>query len=715
MKMRIWIVLFFMFLAGAKCALGQNVLAVDDKAYFKYFGKSVYTFQDETGKLCVSDMIVNPNFAPNPYSVVNFGISNKTNWIKFKIRNISHQEKIVLNVENAIIDDITCYVLSNGILKDSTHIAESDPIASRPFNSQDFLFNIFIPRGDSATVFLKLKSPKQILVPLTIGNEENLLHNISNYDLLSGLYYGIMIVMFLYNLFLFFTVKDISYLYYVNYMFWVGLTQACLQGYAHRFFWAECSWLTKNMLYIVGAASGIGTVIFTKVFLQTKVHAPKMQLFLNGIILFDSIAIFLDLIGNQGASYNVINTTALIGSIIVITVAAKLFNKYRPAKFFLLSYSVFLFGVIVFVLKDVGLLPYSTVTSHSVQLSSALEAILLSFALGDKINTYRKEKEESQAQALAVLQENERIVREQNVVLEQKVKERTNELEISNEGLQKAMTDLKEAEAQLVESEKMASLGQLTAGIAHEINNPINFVTSNIKPLSRDVHMLLDAVADLEKIAVEESPIADKQKKIAKKRKDLEYDYLSIEIAQLLKGISEGATRTADIVKGLKIFSRLDEDTLKKADINEGLESTIVISNHLFDKYVRLEKNYGNLPMIDCYPGKLNQVFLNMITNAVYAIKKKFNGKEGGLLSIKSFQDDNFVFISFADNGTGMDETTKKKLFEPFFTTKDVGEGTGLGLSISHNTISRHNGQIIVNTKLGEGTEFIVKLPKIQK
>jgi signal transduction histidine kinase len=277
------------------------------------------------------------------------------------------------------------------------------------------------------------------------------------------------------------------------------------------------------------------------------------------------------------------------------------------------------------------------------------------------------------------------------------------------------MTELKEAESQLVESEKMASLGQLTAGIAHEINNPINFVSSNVKPLNRDVNILLEAISEMEKIVAGEVSVAERQKQIASYKEDIDFDYLKEEINQLLNGIGDGASRTAEIVKGLRIFSRLDEDDLKRADINEGLDSTLVITNNLVGANIQVEKNYGNLPMVECYPGKLNQVFLNMISNASYAIKKKYGDLPGGKLTISTRHEGDNVYVTIKDNGTGMDETTRKRLFEPFFTTKDVGEGTGLGLSISYNTIVKHNGQIKVNSEPGIGTEFIIILPLNQK
>jgi signal transduction histidine kinase len=297
------------------------------------------------------------------------------------------------------------------------------------------------------------------------------------------------------------------------------------------------------------------------------------------------------------------------------------------------------------------------------------------------------------------------------LILEAKVEERTVELKASNDGLNKALVDLKEAESQLVEQEKMASLGQLTAGIAHEINNPINFVTSNVKPLKRDVEILLDVVETIEKVTISEAPLLEKQRQIDSYKMDIDFDYLKTEIDHLLNGISEGASRTAEIVKGLRIFSRLDEDDLKRADINEGLDSTLIIVNNLLNNRIEVVKNYAKIPLIECYPGKLNQVFLNMITNAIYAINKRFLEQPGGKLTITTTNDVDNVYIKIADNGTGMDENTKKKLFEPFFTTKDVGEGTGLGLSIAYNTINKHNGHITVNSAVGEGTEFIIDIP----
>src|SRR6202012_5877940 len=266
--------------------------------------------------------------------------------------------------------------------------------------------------------------------------------------------------------------------------------------------------------------------------------------------------------------------------------------------------------------------------------------------LADRINVFKAEKEKSQEETLKALQENEKIIREQNVVLELKVNERTLELSESNQELNSTLENLKQTQTQLVESEKMASLGQLTAGIAHEINNPINFVTSNINPLKRDIEMVLNALTVIENVGVSDASSDDKLKQIKEYKEELDFDYLTSEIRHLIKGINEGATRTAEIVKGLRFFSRLDEDDLKRADINEGLESTMVIANNLLNNRIKVIKELGDIPLVECFAGKLNQVFLNIISNAAYAVQKQFGEEEGGIIIIQTEADDENVTIT---------------------------------------------------------------------
>jgi two-component system, NtrC family, sensor kinase len=403
-------------------------------------------------------------------------------------------------------------------------------------------------------------------------------------------------------------------------------------------------------------------------------------------------------------SMKLLNVTALMISIYILFIAMALArNKNRPANFFLIAWITFLVGVIVFALKNSGIMPYNNFTLYSMPIGSAIETVLLSFALADRINILKKEKEQSQATALLALQQNEKLIINQNVYLEQKVEERTSELNIT-------LSNLKSAQAQLVDAEKMASLGQLTAGIAHEINNPINFVSANVKPLKLDIEDVLALVNKYEVLKPNE--LTEKNfNEIENFRKKIDIDYLKQEMIALLSGIEDGAKRTADIVLGLKNFSRLDEKDIKEANINDGIESTLILLKSSIPDNTEIITNLPQIPLVECLPGKLNQVFMNLFSNALYAIKLK-KTEAPNKLTITTNHDKDNVYVSIEDTGIGMTPEVKAKIFDPFFTTKGVGEGTGLGMSIVFKIIESHRAKIEVESEYGVGTKILLILRK---
>jgi signal transduction histidine kinase/YesN/AraC family two-component response regulator len=267
-----------------------------------------------------------------------------------------------------------------------------------------------------------------------------------------------------------------------------------------------------------------------------------------------------------------------------------------------------------------------------------------------------------------------------------------------------AFEQLKAAQSKLIESEKMASLGVLTAGVAHEINNPVNFITGGIESLK-------DNYADIEQLLrmyLNYDPEKDGNEGwegIQKLKKQLDPESLLPEVKELLNSIENGAVRTAEIVKGLRNFSRLDESDMKKAGMEEGINNTLVILNNRIKDRIKVIKDYADIPEIICYPGQLNQVFLNILYNAVDAIKGE------GTIHIKTWQEGDKINISIRDSGCGMPEHILEHIFEPFFTTKPVGKGTGLGLSISYGIIENHKGKIEVESEVGKGTMFTISLP----
>lgn len=308
-----------------------------------------------------------------------------------------------------------------------------------------------------------------------------------------------------------------------------------------------------------------------------------------------------------------------------------------------------------------------------------------------------------------------RLIKDKKL-LTKKVEERTKEISRQKElvetekenverktrELETTLDALRQTQSQLIQSEKMASIGLLTAGIAHEINNPINFVSGNVNPLKRNFDDVKKLIGFYEHLLEQSN-----QKQAAEeRRKEFNLEENFSESAHLLEGIEEGSRRTAMIVKGLRNFSRLDTEDMKLVNINEGLESTLtLIQNKLNEKNIELIKSLGDIPGIEGYPGQLNQVFMNLLTNAIDAVNS--NGK----IFIRTWKEKNYVAISIRDTGNGMSEEVRQKIFDPFFTTKEVGKGTGLGLSISYGIIEKHKGKIEVKTEPGNGTEFIILLP----
>lgn len=274
-----------------------------------------------------------------------------------------------------------------------------------------------------------------------------------------------------------------------------------------------------------------------------------------------------------------------------------------------------------------------------------------------------------------------------------------------NEQLATTITELKSTQAQLTQAEKMASLGQLTAGIAHEINNPINFVYAGMDALHTNIEELLSWT---NKENIDEEFYE-------------EYDELIDETRTLIKDIQIGAMRTFEIVKGLRNFSRLDEEEIRKTHINDHISTTLILLRNQIKEngiVVNRELDVSILP-IECYPGQLNQVLMNICSNAIQALieQKEIQKKQNielkkPSLTIKTKNNEHYITLIIADNGIGMSEEVKKRIFEPFYTTKNVGEGTGLGMSITYGIIEKHNGQIVVESKLGEGTTFEIQLPK---
>ena len=702
-------VLLFVFLLNNK-SFSQSIIYKGNTKI--EIGGRADIIEDKNNNYTLEQVLNNDSSKNINAHIPNLGLTESAFWLKYKIINQSPSSQLILKINQPLLDEVVFYSIKGNKKIKELKNGEHEYFYKRKYNYPAYSYDLDLANGDTGIYILKIVSKEPIMLDISLSPEGIVWDEEMKNEIFLGIYIGIIIVMALYNLFVFLTVLDISYLIYVSYITLVGLTQISIKGYGYKYIWPEAYWFNDIGVVLFSSLGAVSAIEFMKIFLKTKEHVPVLhKIFFIFEFLF-LVSIFLLFADKNLVAFSLVQLTTLLLSCYILYVAIKIVLKgFRPAIFFLLAWVVLLAGAFIFIIKDFGLLPYNFFTTSSMQIGSGLEVILLSFALADRIKTLNKEKEISQAQMLQVLRENEQIIKDQNILLEKKVEQRTSALTKSNNELSTTLSELKQTQSQLVNAEKMASLGQLTAGIAHEINNPINFVVSNVKPLRRDIEDIYELVQKYDTIFLTEE---SKIKIIEEFKKEIDYDYLKEEIANLLKGIEEGAFRTSEIVKGLRVFSRLDETDLKKINIIEGLESTLVLLNSEIFGSINLERHYADLPQIECYPGKMNQVFMNILNNAIYAIKDRKEREEKGTLTITTSCDQEYIKISIKDNGIGMTEEIKNKVFDPFFTTKDVGKGTGLGMSITFSIISDHKGSIEVNSEYGKGTEFIITLPILQ-
>lgn len=297
-----------------------------------------------------------------------------------------------------------------------------------------------------------------------------------------------------------------------------------------------------------------------------------------------------------------------------------------------------------------------------------------------------------------------RLERRRHIMQEELIKK--------NNTLDQTLKELKTTQAQILQSEKMASIGQLAAGVAHEINNPIGFISSNLEALNdymEDLTAILDHYQELRRMAAKDEggakEIRKKVQAIVEYEKQIEIDYLKEDIPELLKECREGTGRVGNIVGDLKNFAHPGSDKKTLIDINRGIVSTLnVVYNELKYK-ATVTKDLGEVLLVEGYPQKINQVFMNVLVNAGQAIKEK------GEIRIQTGTEDDKTVVTISDTGCGIDKEHLTKIFDPFFTTKEVGKGTGLGMNIAYNIIKEHQGTIEVESEKGRGSSFIIKLP----
>ena len=681
--MRKYFTLFLFFCIISKQSFAQTPVMLTDTTSLISIGKQIDVFEDRGGKLSLQQILspeYQSQFKRSNQEVPNFGTKQTSVWCRIRVKNVSNKNWL-LNVDFPILHSVTLFQPSgNNYTKEET--GRSFSFSKRNIKNRSFLFALQLKPGEEKEIYLRVENHICIF-PLYIGDMTAISEKQHPEDTLYGIFYGVSFIIAFYALALFIATREIYYFYFFLQVIFFFLYVMIYCGDASH-------WFPSFALPIIDYGTVIISIgiIFVYLFfnsvLSSKKKIPWASRTLVVSVILIAVAILLYFTGLRPLT-TIIN---MIVSLAVFIVSVFLCFHLKDEKIVRLIFIGFVIGfaiLLFWILMLQNLIPYSWFVNNQFMVQAMWWMIIFSIALELNINNYIKEKYQAQKESMKNLEEKEKLILQQNEMLEQKVEERTGEL--------------KETQLQLIQREKLASLGELTAGIAHEIQNPLNFV-NNFSEVNAE--LIAEMKVEIDKGNFEEV------KSIANN------------IAENEQKINNHGKRAEAIVKGMLQHSRSSSGQKEPTDINALADEYLRLAYHGLkakDKTFSATMNtdfdntIGNINIISQDVGR---VILNLIVNAFYAVtEKKKHADENyePTVSVSTKKINSKVEIKVADNGNGIPQRVLDKIFQPFFTTKPTGEGTGLGLSLSYDIIKAHGGELKVNAKDGKGAEFVIQLP----
>ena len=644
---------------------------------------STLTFQDisspKNGKAFIT-----------PAATVNVSSDIACYWLKIDLVTGKQTKKWLLNFDKWQYVDVYLKTGNNRIIE--KHTGRLVPYIERDFKLADHCYiDLNLPDNAITTCYIRLRqSVKDETAPedltVTIANKNTVLQEETTRINFLYFFVGIYLVMLLYNFFIYVSIREKGYLYYLGILVFLILATLNNSGYIIALMSNVRNFPFICPLYdlICSAFFGIMILQFAREFLKLREQSPLLNKLFNIMIVCLGTMFIPVLAGNNYWADNISSLLGIATMAMVFIAAIRGFTKRQPSSFlFLLAYGVFITGVLVFLMKDIQLLPSTIFTDFSMDIGSSIEAVLFSLALANRINTLKQENASSQQQLIDQLNEYNALQLKLNQELEEKVELRTREL--------------RESQRQLVQREKLAALGEVMAGIAHEIQNPLNFV-NNFSEVNTELADELQAELDVHHYEEAAAIVTDLK-------------------ANLVK-VSHHGKRADNIVKGMLMHSTTGSGTMEEVNMNAMVDETLRISHSSWkakpNKFrILIKTQYDDsIGTLQILKQDFSRALLNIFNNAFYALTDKpaIDGYEPELM-VTTHRHHDRITIQIRDNGTGIKPQTLAKIFQPFFTTKPTGEGTGLGLSLSYDAIKANNGDITADSKEGEFTEFTITLP----
>ena len=616
--------------------------------------------QDSTGKLTI-DEILDGNqdliFKPFGEAPILFDFTDATYWLKINLINTSAQSQSgVLEIGYPLLDDVKVYTIDSSGLKNVLQLGENADFSDRPVRHRNFIVPLQLASMGKIQLIIKVQTGSPIYVPLKMWTWTSFVESESTTVTIQGIYLGVVFVMALYNLFVFFSLRIKTYLYYVFCIICFAGWLTALNGMSYQYLWPNSPWWAeKNLFFFYGMGVGFAS-LFANQFLELKQHTPRM----HAVIRIIGAGGCLVALGSFVLPYSSIT---LIGNIMSVVGVPCLFaaglirwqQGNRAAGYYTLAWGSLLLGAMTLSLTVLGVLPINDFTVNAPQVGSAIEVILLSFALARKFKTLTDEKLQVQKDAADSLQ--------------QKVEERTRDL---NQALQ----DLKISETKLATQARLTSIGHLVTGVVHEVGNPLNFLRGSLE-------MVREGIEE-----------ADPKEALASKQVQKSVD------------MAERATeRISVVLENLRTFLAQGELELAPINPEQSIQSTLAfVQRDMDEQKIEAILDIHPCPAIEANDGVIRQVVLNIVINAMQAMEG------GGTLNIQLEPADQEVRLSIRDSGPGIPADIRESIFDPFFTTKPPGESMGLGLSVTHEMVASYGGSIELGNPT-TGAEFILSFP----
>ena len=742
--------------------------------------------EDTSQKLSFADIQtpeIQQQFTPEQSTkdALNYGFTASAYWLKLELKNESNFAATrLLELKEARLSHIDFYQPDAHGQYQLTATGNEAGFESRAYKNRFFVFPIQLAAKSQQTVYLRIQSVATLLLPIKLWQPEAYEEYQRKDYMAQSWYFGMATAMLLFNVLMFVVLRDKIHFAYVIFVGSMAFTLAALNGLGKEFLWPEKNQLDHISAWIPIGIATAASVFFSSQMLDSAKHAPRIhQLFwfLIVVSLLFPIAVHFDWYTFSPAFtfFTIIATLIPLGFGVY-----QAYKGHRSAYFYVISFSALVIGVFAYSLRSLNVLPTNIFTTNAVQIGSAVEMVLLSLALADRFNQTRKEKAKHQRELLAAQEELVKSLRSSEKLLEQRVQQRTAALEAANQEIQasynqaessrqtaeQALVELKAAQSQLIQAEKMASLGLLVGNVAHEINTPIGAVKSSGATIadsldealaslptllmkldtteknlftkligqnkasaptaalsSREERTLAKQVAGQLEAAGVDDPVRKARILLQCKAHGSALDYLPLlqhteheficytasNIATIVNSaanINHAVDRVSRIVFALRAFSNADTPgQWVKENIQNGLDTVLSKYEGQMLKGSSVIRQFDPIAPLPCVAEELQQVWTHLIHNALQAMNYQ------GTLTVGLQQDTEHAIVTIQDTGTGIADDIQPRIFDAFFTTRTSGEGSGLGLAIVKKIIDKHQGRIDVTTTVGTGSTFTVVLP----